>query len=164
MDKPPAKLSQDITFEWSPELIADCTRRYILRKSRRTQSLLLLLLALGVFCLVKGMVAGWILIGVCVWILSLFLRHYLRTIKAAKETSDRKVTLRIDPESIFVRTSQQESTLKWPQIKQLWTSPDVLMLFPQGTSQYIALPVASLGEDLHEYIETNVRQHGGKVT
>lgn len=110
------------------------------------------------------MVAGWILIGVCVWILSLFLRHYLRTIKAAKETSDRKVTLRIDPESIFVRTSQQESTLKWPQIKQLWTSPDVLMLFPQGTSQYIALPVASLGEDLHEYIETNVRQHGGKVT
>lgn len=72
--------------------------------------------------------------------------------------------LRVDPESIFVRTARQESTLKWSEIKELWSSPDVLMLFPQNSPQYIALPVASLGEDLRQYIESNFRQHGGKVT
>lgn len=164
MDKPPAKLSQDITFEWSPGLIATCTRRYILRKSRRTQALVLLLLALGIFCLIKGMAGGWILIGLCLWIPSLFLRNYLRTIKVAKETSDRKVTVRIDPETIFVHTSQEDSTLKWSQINAVWSSADVLMLFPHGRSQYIALPVAPLGNDLRQYIETAVRQSGGKVT
>ena len=123
-----------------------------------------LLLAGGIFCLVKGMVAGWILIGLSVWIAFLFLGQYLRPVKLAEERSDRQVTVRVEPESITFRTSEKESTLKWPEIKEVWSSPDALMLFPQGSRSYIALPVASLGDDLRQYIETNVRQNGGKVT
>lgn len=163
VDNPPAKLSQDITFEWSPELIGTCTRRYVLRKSRKTQVLSLVVLALGIFFVARGTVAGWVFIGVFVWLACLFLVPYLKTVKRAGEIPDRKVTVRIDPESIFLRTSQKESTLKWSEIKMIWSAPDVLMLFPQGSSQYIALPVTSLGEELRRYIETNIRQNGGKV-
>jgi hypothetical protein len=164
MDNPPAKLSQDITFEWSPELLATCARRYLLRQSRRTQVIILLLLALGVFCLVKGMMGGWVLVGLSIWFTFLLSRQYLRAVKLVEEIPDRKVTVRVDPESITFKTSQKESTLKWPQIKEAWSSPDSLMLFPQGTAQYIALPVTPLGEDLQKYIETNIRQNGGKIS
>lgn len=164
MNNPPAKLSQNITFDFSPELIRTCTRRYILRQSRRTQVLVPLLLAVGIFCLVKGMVAGWILIGVSVWIAILLLGHYLRAVKLVEERADRQVTVRVEPESITFRTSEKESIFKWPEIKQAWSSPDALMLFPQGSRSYIALPVASLGEDLRQYIESNIRQNGGKVS
>jgi len=109
------------------------------------------------------MVAGWVLIGLSVWLVFLFSRQYLRTVKLAEERSDRQVTVRVEPESITFRTSEKESTLKWSQIGEAWSSPDVLMLFPQGSRNYIALPVASLGDDLRQYIETNIRQSGGKV-
>lgn len=163
VDNPPAKLSQDITFELSPELVGTCTRRYILRKSRQSQVLLPFLIAIGIFLVVRGVVAGWVFIALGVWVASLFLRHYLRAVKVARERPDRQVTVRVEPEGITFRTSQQESTFKWPQIKEVWSSPDVLMLFPQGGSQYIAVPVASLGDDLRQYIEMNIRQNGGKV-
>lgn len=123
-----------------------------------------LILAIGIICLAKGIVAGWVFIGVSVWIAVLFLKQYLRAVTPAEEKSDRKVTVRVEAESITFRTSQKESTLKWSEIKEAWSSPDVLMLFPQGTRQYIALPVAPLGDDLREYIETNIKQNGGKVS
>lgn len=88
----------------------------------------------------------------------------MRAVTPADERSDRKVTIRVESDSITLRTSQKESTLKWSEIKEVWSSPDVLMLFPQGTRQYIAMPVASLGDDLRQYIETNIRQSGGKVS
>lgn len=164
MDNPPAKLSQDITYDWSPELIKTSARRYILRQSRQTQVLLPLILVIGIICLAKGIVAGWVFIGVSVWIAVLFLKQYMRAVTPADERSDRKVTIRVESDSITLRTSQKESTLKWSEIKEVWSSPDVLMLFPQGTRQYIAMPVASLGDDLRQYIETNIRQSGGKVS
>ena len=164
VNNPPAKLSQDITYDWSPQLLRISERRYILRKSRRTQVLLPLLLVVGIFFLVKGVVAGWIFIGVSVWIAVLFLKQYLRAVAPADEKSDRQVTVRVEPESITFRTTQKESTFKWPQIKEAWSSPDVLMLFPRESRSYIALPVASLGDDLRQYVETNITQSGGKVT
>ena len=163
VDNPPAKLSQDITYDWSPELVKTCTRRFILRASRRTQSALLLLLALGIFCIAKGAPVGWVMIAFGLVPVFIWLRGYQRSVKLAESRSDREVTVRVDPESMTFRTSEKESTLKWSQIKEAWISPDVLMLFPQGTRQYIALPVASIGEDLKQYIETNIRQNGGKV-
>ena len=163
MNNPPVKLPQEITFDWSPELVKTCARRFILRGSRRTQALLLLLLALGVFCIVQGALGGWILIGFCVWLVSLFVRRYLRTVRFAEQRSDRKVAVHVEPESITFHTSQKESELKWSEIREIWSLPDVLMLFPAGSSDYIALPVAAIGEDVRQFIEGNVKQHGGKV-
>ena len=121
------------------------------------------MLVIGIFCLVKGMVAGWIFIGLSVWLAFLFLLQYLKMVTPAVARSDRQVTVRVEPESITFRTSQKESKFNWPQIKEVWSSPDVLMLFPQGSRSYIAVPVASLGDDLRQYIETNIQQSGGKV-
>jgi hypothetical protein len=54
--------------------------------------------------------------------------------------------------------------IKLSDIKLAWSLPDALMLFPHTKSQYIALPVASLGEDLRQYIVTSIQKNGGKVT
>jgi len=164
VDNPPAKLSQDITYDWSPELVRNCTRRFILRGSRRTQALLLILLAFGIFCLVQGARAGWVLIAFCIVMVLIWVRYYFNAIKVAKERTDRQVTIRVEPDGINFRTSLQESTIKWSLIKDAWIAPDIMLLFLHGSRNYIMLPVASLGDDLRQYIETNIRQNGGKVS
>lgn len=121
------------------------------------------MLALGIFCIVKGLASGWIMIGFCVLLVLLWVRHYFKTINVARERPDRGVTVCVEPDSITFRTSEKESTLTWSQFREVWSAPDVLLLFPHGSKSYIVLPVDALGEDLRRYIETNVRQNGGKV-
>ena len=76
---------------------------------------------------------------------------------------DRKVTVRIEPESITFQTSEQTTTMKWSRIKKLWRYPDVLLLFTYDQQTYSMLPAAPLGEDWRRFIEEKVREHGGQV-
>ena len=76
---------------------------------------------------------------------------------------DRHVTVRIEPESITLRTSEHVSTMKWSLIKQVWSFPDVLLLFTYGRANYVGIPVAAIGPESKRYVEDRIRQHGGKV-
>jgi hypothetical protein len=77
-----------------------------------------------------------------------------------------RVSVRIEPESITVKSEKGDSTVKWSAIKTVWRFPDVMLLFWDKKNRLecsFAVPVASLGEEVSRYIEDRVREHGGKV-
>jgi YcxB-like protein len=95
---------------------------------------------------------------VCFW-----LAYYGRALKIRQEMPDKRVTLRIEPESITFQTNERSTTLKWSAIKLLWSYPDVLFFFTYDREIYTAVPVAALGDDLSQFIEQKVREHGKEV-
>jgi hypothetical protein len=77
-----------------------------------------------------------------------------------------RYTVRVDPESITITTEKGSSTLKWSRIGNLWKYPDMIFIFwdkKTDINHAVALPTASLGEDLSRFIEDRVREHGGVV-
>lgn len=89
--------------------------------------------------------------------------HYRRALKICEDMPDRKVTVKIEPESITFQTCEQTTTMKWSRVKMLWRYPDVLFLFTYSDQTFSMLPVAPLGEDAKLFIEEKVRAHGGQV-
>ena len=56
--------------------------------------------------------------------------------------------------------------VKWSQITAMWKFPDMIFVFWDKKTDIhhaIALPTASLGEDLSRFIEDRVREHHGRV-
>jgi len=77
-----------------------------------------------------------------------------------------RFTVRIEPESITVKSEKTDSTIKWAAIKTMWRFPEMIFLFWDKKNRLdhsFALPVASLGEEASRYIEDRVRKHGGRV-
>ena len=158
-------MQREISYEWSPEFVRLCSRRFVFRYARRSFIFCLVLFALGVCGVIFAGGSGfWYLVislpvaYVCFW-----RAYYDRIRKIRQEMSDHRVTVRIESESITFQTSERSTTLKWSAIKTLWSYPDVLFFFTYDRQTYTAVPVSALGEDLKEFIEDKVRENGKEV-
>jgi hypothetical protein len=77
-----------------------------------------------------------------------------------------RFTVRVESESITVTSEKGSSTLKWSAVKTVRKFPDVVLLFwdkKNSLDRAIALPAASLGEEVSRFIEDRVKEHGGQV-
>jgi len=162
----PPVVPGEATYEWSRDLIRKSVWRFLSRFARPSLVLAIVLLALGIFSMLAGY-SAWmsgLFIGTPFGLGLVWLRYYLMVTRIYDQMRDRRVTVRIEPESITFRTSEHVSTMKWSMIKQAWSFADMLLLFTYGRTNYVGLPVAAIGPELKRYVEERIRQHGGKVT
>lgn len=160
-------MRHEISYEYSPELARRGTQRFIsayagpwLVAFAIAAALALVGVIAGkepVFC--WGVIILWAVQGLP------WLRYYKASIKKCEEMTDRKVTLRAEPEGLSFQTSLYSSTLKWAAISCLYIYPDLLLVFFDKTlkTAYTILPVAALDEETMNFIKQQVREHGGKV-
>ncbi len=164
MSTSPIALPREITYEWSPDLVKLGARRFIIRQAGRRLLVFLGIIAALVAALAFMGEASWWLLAIIALIPPfLWLVYYYRVTRIRYEMPDRRVVVRVEPESITFQTSEHQSTLKWSGIKKLWIFPDVLLLFTYTKQNYSALPTAPLGDELRRYIETKVKESGGEV-
>lgn len=158
-------MQREISYEWSPELVRLGARRFISRYAGRSFIALAVIMMLAIVALTAGRTESfwWVVILVPVIYASVWFGYYRRAIKVGDDMPDRRVTVRIEPESITFETSEHTTTMKWSRIKKLWRYPDVLLLFTYDQQTYSMLPVAPLGDDGRRFIEEKVREYGGEV-
>ena len=166
VDPPTADSPRDVTYEWSRDLIRRSVWRFSSRRLGRAIAAVVLLLLLGIASAMAGFATWmpWLFISVAIGVGLVWLRYYLFVTKAYDEMRDRRITVRIEPDTITFRSSEMVSTIKWSLIKQAWSFPDVMLLFIYGRTNYVTLPVAPIGEELRSYVVERIRTHGGKVT
>jgi hypothetical protein len=142
-------MQREISYEWSPELVRLGTRRFISRYAGRSLIAFAVVMILAIVALTVGRTEGfwWGVILLPVIYFAFWFGYYKRAVKICYEMPDRKVTVRIEPESITFQTSEHSTTMKWSRIKKLWRYPEVLLLFTYDQQTYSMLPVAPLGED-----------------
>ena len=123
-----------------------------------------MLVVLGALLTGKLSGASWILVAPPLLFGYVWFAYYKRALNVPDQMPDRNVKVRFDLESITFESIDHTSTMKWSRIKKLWVSPEVLLLFTYDNQTFSLLPVAPLGEDGKRFIETKVREHGGKVS
>jgi hypothetical protein len=172
MNAQPSIISREITFEWPLDFAKAIRRRHFSRQIRRP---CLVFLPIGIFGLIgvwlhsqKGESGGgyWVLICISVAPFVLWGLHHWATSQMRPSGAIPRFTVRVEPESITVKSEKSESTIKWAAIKTMWRFPEMILLFWDKKNQLdhsFALPVASLGEEGSRYIEDRVREHGGVV-
>jgi hypothetical protein len=164
MDNLTISLPREISYEWSPDLVKLGARRFIMRYAGRRMLVFLTMIGVLVAGLaIMGEASWWILAIVAVIPPLLWLAYYYRVTRTCYDMPDRRVTIRIDQETITFQTSETSSTLKWSGIKKLWSFKDVLLLFTYTKQNYSAVPVEPLGEELRCYIEKKIEENGGEV-
>jgi hypothetical protein len=158
-------MNREITYELSPELVRIGTRRFIFRSAGPSFIFSLIALVIGAAGLIMGgrSVFWWLLtiLPFChgfIWV-----NYYCRMTKKMDEMPDRRITVRSEPDSITFQTSERTSTIKWSYIKKVWKYPDILLLFTNSRMTYTLIPVAPLGEQLKQFIEDKVKEHGGQI-
>ena len=159
-------MEREISYEWSRDLVRIAARRFLIRYAGQSliASLIVLAIGLGGLILDGGNVFWWLIAIPPVIYTLLWVQYYLRITKAANELLGLRVTIRIGPESMTFQTDEHTSTMKWSAIKNLWSFPEVLLVFTYNRFNYSLIPVPLLGEELKQYIEAKVSENGGKVT
>ena len=156
-------MQREISYEWSPDLVRLGTRRFIFRYAGSWVIAFSLIIIFAVMA-ATGQATSFFWIAIILLIYaSAWFAYYRRALRICREMPDRKITVRIEPETITFQTSEHVTTMKWSRIRKLWSYPDVLLLFTYDSQTYLMLPVAPLGEDGKRFIEEKVREHGGQV-
>ena len=159
-------MQREISYEWSPELVRLGARRFIARYAGPWLVGFTIIMLVAILALAAGWEGHfwWVMIILPAIYAALWFRYYVRVVKICDEMPDRKVTVRIEPESITFQTSEHSSTMKWSRIKKLWRYPEVLLIFTYDQHTYSMLPAGPLGEEGRQFIEEKVREHGGQVS
>jgi hypothetical protein len=172
MDTQPAIISREITFDWTLDFARAIRRRHFSHQIRRP---CLVFLPIGIIGLLgiwlhsqRGESGGgyWFLICLSILPFVLWGMHHWATNQIQPAGAVPRFTVRVEPESITVTSEKGSSTLKWSAVKTVWKFPDVVLLFwdkKNSLDHAIALPTASLGEEVSKFIEDRVKEHGGQV-
>jgi hypothetical protein len=162
MNIPPVNISREITFEWSLDFAKAIRRRHFSRQIRRP---CLAFLPIGIIGLLgvllhsqRGESGGgyWFLICISILPFALWGIHHCSTSQMRCVGAVPLFTVRVEPESITITSEKGSSTLKWSAVKTMWRFPDVVLLFWDAKNRLdhaIALPTASLGEEVSRFIE-----------
>jgi len=172
MTTPSAISPREISFEKPVELYRTIRRRHFSRQMCRPSLALLpvgIIGLLGVLLHVhRGESGGgyWILIGISILPFAVWATHNWSVGQIRATGPAPRYTVRVEPESITITSEKASSTLKWSAISTMWKYPDMVFIFwdkKTDINHAIALPTASLGEDLSRFIEDRIREHGGVV-
>ena len=172
MDTQPTIISREITFEWSLDFARAIRRRHFSHQIRRPCIIFLPIGIIGLLGILlhsqRGESGGgyWFLICIAILPFALWGIHHLATRQMRCDGAVPRVSVRIEPESITVKSEKGDSTIKWSAVKTMWKFPDVVLLFwdkKNSLDHAFAVPVALLGEETKTFIENKVREHGGKI-
>jgi hypothetical protein len=164
-------MQREITYEHSDALVKTAARYFVWRRAGP------MLARCGVAAAVLIMPAtipdidGWrlaaaalVVIAVPFGIIASWFRYYRRAPQYCDKLTDRRITVRFDPDTITFQTAQGSSSVQWIRIKALWRFPEVLLLLTGGKPPtYSILPTEPLNSELRRFIEDQIRAHGGDV-
>jgi hypothetical protein len=85
-----------------------------------------------------------------------------RAVKRFRTMKGTAVVWRFDEDGLTSESELGRSEGKWQAASALWRFPEVWLLF-FGSASYSTLPADSLAPELRAFLETKVRQAGGKV-
>ena len=159
-------MQREISYEFSPALVRLAARRFIVRYAGAWLALSIPIMILGVAWLTLGtdQPLWWLAVILPAGFWALWVRHYLTVAKICDTMSDRRISVRVDDDSITLQSADGQATMRWSSIKRLWRFPEVLLLFwHRKDSNYSILPVETLGSELAQFIQDKVREHGGEV-
>src|ERR1051325_10672758 len=153
------------TFKLAPGMIRRAIQRFLIRRHRLAILVLFVVLASGLIGLHRDhgalrwwgaeLIAGAGLIG--------SLMEYRKTLdKARNSFANQRTTLRVEPSKIILETNDITCLMAWSEVKQIHLFPEVMLLFYHQT-QCAIIPIDALGEKVTGFIETRVRENGGKV-
>jgi len=163
---------REITFEKSADLYRVIRRRHFSRQIRQPCLVLLPIGILGLFGVLRHLQRGesgggyWLLICISILPFAVWAVHQWATGQIRPAGAAPRYPVRIQPESFVITSAQGSSTLKWSQVTAMWKFPDMIFVFWDKKTDLhhaIALPTASLGEDLSRFIEDRVREYHGRV-
>lgn len=163
---------REITFELSAGLGRAIRRRHFSRQNRKSCLVLLPIGIIGLLGVMRHLQRGesggsyWFLICISILPFATWAAHQWATSQIRLVGAAPRYTVRIEPGSFVITSTQGSATLKWSQITAMWKFPDIIFIFWDKKTDLhhaIALPTASLGKDLSRFIEDRVREHHGRV-
>lgn len=96
--------------------------------------------------------------------LLIWMNYYFRSDTAFKSMPDPKIIVSITDDWIEFMSSEHESKLKWNRITEVWTFPDVWLLFIYSEDFLTPIPAEALDDASAAFIKKRVVDSGGKVT
>ena len=171
MEKPPVILPKEISFQWSRDFMKLRARCFMSRSSYRLPfGICLGVAALGVGGLVfdsrpESHIVCWQLLLFQLYPALVYGWRYLATSRIRHTDLNRRITARIEQESFSIDNGEIVTTLRWKAVKRLWKFPDLFLLFTDiYRPTFVTLPVNELAEETKTFIETKVRENGGKIS
>lgn len=158
-------MQPEITYEWTLDFMKKVTRKFVIRYAGASLFGLFIIFLIGAAALIYGQAESivWMAVIVPLILFGMWSRYYFQAVNSCLQLTDRKVTLRIEPETLSFFMADRSSTIKWSVIKKIWVFPDAILLFIHGEQTFSAIPTAPLDEETKQFILTKVKEHGGKV-
>src|SRR6266542_1508692 len=162
-------MSFEITVRYTEAILRRAARRFLWRFMGREALLPPALFLLALLLWFVFDVREWYVVvlgGGCLMLTAMvLLAGALYTNRAVK-----RFRLMIDPIVVWVVSEENLSSVselgtievKWKAVSGLWRFPEVWLLF-FGSTGYSTLPADSLDPELRTFLESKVRQAGGKV-
>ena len=92
----------------------------------------------------------------------LYVVHYRGTMKRFHAMSDQQAELSAEDETFTLKSAIGTSTFKWHIIQEIWQYPEFWLFF-YSKAQFNIIPLADLEPQMQEFIQTKVRDAGGKI-
>lgn len=108
-----------------------------------------------------GLLAAGLSLGVF-FAVALYVVHYQGSLARFRRMRVPEATLEGGEDRLTVRSDVGGSDVGWSAITEVWTFPDVWLLF-LSRAQFITLGTADLDPAARDYILERVRAHGGKI-
>jgi hypothetical protein len=157
------------TLHYSPELLRQAVRGFWWRVLGWPFVAAMALLTLGVVLLWLGGDRSWLLgVLAVVWGLgvlfpvALYAVHHRSRFQVLARMGRPQAQLTVDPERLMFVTDTSSVALPWSAVQALWRFETcwLLLLSP---SQYVTLPLADLDPAMAAFVESRVRDAGGKL-
>jgi membrane associated rhomboid family serine protease len=163
-------MTYEITVNYTEALIRRITRRFVNRFLGLSFYLALGILgASALFFVIQGN-TGWIVglagavFGMGVAIVVLLHTVPIRSAVAIlRRMPSQSTTFVFDDDGISIRNETGAGVGKWWVIKKVWKFPEAWLLF-HAKNVYWTLPIAMVSEEMKAFIESKVKEGGGKVS
>ena len=94
---------------------------------------------------------------------ALYLIHSRASLRRLRRMRRPEAELELGEERFRISSDAGTSELVWSAVTEVWSFPDVLLLF-LSRAQFITLPVADLDAEAQESIVQKAKAHGAKVS
>lgn len=153
------------SYDASPELARMAARKYIWRRAGIWLILNAIILLVCLILLVMGDRNWYVFVFPAIAFVKLWawLSSYHKSASMLENVTDRKVTVKVNDDSLEMQFADAETKVKWShplgiqKYKALW-----LITF-QSTNDRTYIPVDALSEEVQTFIEKKVVENGGTV-
>lgn len=154
-------------YDYTPDLIQRGCKRFMLLSLGWQHGLLLAaLIASSLYMLLTSAHIHWVWLAIlagCIYFIYAWVSYFRRAQHILATMPSNKMQVEIRPQSITIRSSEHETTMKWSRIKQLLMYPDVWLLFTYDLQTYTILPAQLFDSETQQWIQQHIISAGGKA-